>query len=78
VPPTEFQQQSQLAGRLTEIGREYLDIDRITDIAGAAAPVEVSLPEPEPALPKTVRIGYFSDPVFTFYYPENLEALEEA
>ena len=26
--------------------------------------------------PRRVKMGYFKDSVFTFYYPENLEALE--
>ena len=34
---------------------------------------------PAPAVvPKRARVAYFRDSVFTFYYPENLEALEAA
>jgi cobyrinic acid a,c-diamide synthase len=37
------------------------------------------LPSAEPdSLRIPVRIGYFSDPAFSFYYPENLEALSSA
>ncbi|MDA8097718.1 MAG: cobyrinate a,c-diamide synthase [Clostridia bacterium] len=55
-----------------------LDLDRIIEIAQAAPPVESGRGRP-PALPTSnvrPRIAVLRDRAFTFYYPENLEALE--
>lgn len=60
---------------------KYLDLPALLDIARAAAPLEPSraLEAPPPiASAKTARIGVIRDQAFSFYYPENLEALELA
>lgn len=78
VPPAEFGARAEYEGKLVEIAREYLDIDKIVEIAKDCEPLE---PTEAPAgirSKKDVRIGYFSDTAFTFYYPENLERLEES
>lgn len=53
-----------------------LDVDKIIEIAGRAGPLDL----PTRALPgrplPRVRIGVLKDSAFQFYYPENLEALE--
>ncbi|MDP2210513.1 MAG: cobyrinate a,c-diamide synthase [Candidatus Aquicultor sp.] len=55
--------------------KEYVDLDKVVAIARAAPDLpEVELPEIS-ALPAQVRIGIAQDEAFTFYYPENLEAL---
>lgn len=58
-----------------------VDLDRIVKIANRAPALEISenaaaapLAAPSPA----VRIGIMMDRAFTFYYPENLEALRAA
>jgi cobyrinic acid a,c-diamide synthase len=75
VTPSEFASGPELDARLQDIADEYLDIDGLIDVAGSASMLEV----PERDLPLKnqldVKIGYFNDSVFTFYYPENLEAL---
>jgi cobyrinic acid a,c-diamide synthase len=59
----------------------YLDLDAVLEIARSASPLHVSdqdnllIPA---AQPLRVRIGVLRDRAFTFYYPENLEALEGA
>jgi len=61
------------AARLAEA---HLDLDTLLEIAGRAPAVEL----PEREAPKSgppVRIGVLRDEAFSFYYPENLEALEE-
>jgi cobyrinic acid a,c-diamide synthase len=59
----------------------YLDLDAILHMAELASPITIPVPsktvdvhasDPRP------RIGIFRDRAFTFYYPENLEALENA
>jgi cobyrinic acid a,c-diamide synthase len=59
----------------------YLDLDAILKIARSASPLPVIEPEhhANPNDQSTrVRIGILRDRAFTFYYPENLEALESA
>ena len=62
-----------------EAAERYLDLERILELARRAPP----LAEPdEPRRPQNgvqfVRIGVIRDRAFNFYYPENLEALEQA
>ncbi|MEW6647866.1 MAG: cobyrinate a,c-diamide synthase [Pseudomonadota bacterium] len=68
---------------IAEAIARQVDLDRLMDIARSAPP----LPEPEsaPASPrpegggaKVVRIGIARDAAFGFYYPGDLERLEEA
>jgi len=59
----------------------YLDLDAVLQIANSASSLSVSgeLQAITPAVtPSVVKIGILRDRAFTFYYPENLEALEEA
>lgn len=74
VTPAEFKGGSELEVRLAEIAGKYLDVERLTAIARAAAPLPQAVKQPS-TRPPEVRVGYFRDSVFTFYYPENLEAL---
>jgi cobyrinic acid a,c-diamide synthase len=77
VTPSEFENEEGLRSRLLEISERYIDVDRMIEIAEAAGPVTGVTPAPSRAArPSGVKIGYFKDSVFTFYYPENLEALE--
>ncbi|MGE5249733.1 MAG: cobyrinate a,c-diamide synthase [Bacteroidota bacterium] len=60
---------------------KYLDVDEIVRIANAAPRLDVPGGKEIPLsrVPgASCRIGIFRDKAFTFYYPENLEALEEA
>ena len=67
------QEAIETAARLAEA---HLDLDTLLEISGKAPAVE--LPERErPASGPPVRIGVLRDEAFSFYYPENLEALEE-
>jgi cobyrinic acid a,c-diamide synthase len=78
VPPTEFPGRSEVEDKLVEIATNHLDLDKI--LASASEVEDLTVPgemKVEPAKPQ-VRIGYFDDAVFTFYYPENLEALQQS
>jgi cobyrinic acid a,c-diamide synthase len=79
VTPEEYGAISALEGEMLRVGRDCLDLERILAIATTAPPLVVSF-GPEPTLPdgRGLRIAYLRDSAFTFYYPENLEALERA
>ena len=81
VPPAEHAARAGVAGLLSRIAREYLDVDRILACAeGAPALDDVGAANGDPDMParalRPVSIGVVSDSAFSFYYPENLEALE--
>jgi len=78
VTPSEFENEQGLRSTLNDIAERYIDVDRMIQIAEATGPVPGFSPGPPRDAPtsSTATIGYFSDSVFTFYYPENLEALQ--
>ncbi len=53
----------------------YVDVERLLELARAAPPMAAGEPEPKGAPPARHRVGIARDRAFTFYYPENLEAL---
>lgn len=75
-------EQDRLHDRIALLGRlvtDNVDLDALLQVADSVAP----LPEAEKIVclsqqPQRVRIGVLRDKAFSFYYPENLEALEEA
>jgi len=82
VPPAEHAARAGVSGLLRRIAREYLDVDRLLACAeGAPALDDVGAANDGPGTParalRPVTIGVVSDAAFSFYYPENLEALEE-
>lgn len=76
VPPAEYMAGGNITDRLCDIAEQYIDLDRVIDIANQAPPLADIEPVLSPETKPVVRIGYFADSVFTFYYPENLEALQ--
>lgn len=62
---------------------KYLDLELLLQIARSAPPLEVGqvrhpVGRIDDPTDERVRIGVLRDRAFTFYYPENLEALETA
>jgi len=82
ITPDEFEQKSVILDDLRKVIEEYVDIPQILEIAGSAPLLEDEEPETyrdEFHLDKEkVKIGYFKDQAFSFYYPENLENLTAA
>jgi cobyrinic acid a,c-diamide synthase len=77
VPPTERGDGEGLHARLAEFISQHVDVAKVEELARSAPPLPI--PQPSPAIQSApVRIGYFNDSAFTFYYPENLESLERA
>jgi cobyrinic acid a,c-diamide synthase len=69
-------------GALESLGEaisRHVDVDALCAVAREAPPLPVTeLPEPPRPTGRPVRIGVLRDAAFSFYYPENLEALEAA
>ena len=82
ITPDEFEQKSVILDDLRKVIEEYVDIPQILEIAGSAPLLEDEEPETyrdEFHLDKEkVKIGFFKDQAFSFYYPENLENLTAA
>lgn len=78
VPVSEHMSVIEAVNDNIDIARKYLNLQAIVDIAETAPP----LPEYErrcgQGVHSQVRIGVIRDQAFTFYYPENIEALELA
>ncbi len=79
VTPEEHKAVRKLERRLLDSVLPGLDVAAIMRIAHAAPPMPGTI-EPPSALPggSGLKIGYLKDSAFSFYYAENLEALERA
>ena len=79
IPPEEHGGMASAEQELLRLVEGRFDIDALVSIARQAPPLEVA-PEKPAALPggHGLRIGYLRDSAFNFYYPENLEQLEQA
>jgi cobyrinic acid a,c-diamide synthase len=78
ITPSEHSGTSEIVNRLGNLLMDNVDFDKVIEIAESADKLEctkITSLEITEVLDK-VRIGYFSDSAFTFYYPENLECLE--
>lgn len=79
LPPQENPRASEMLDRLHAVMLDNVDVDAIWHLAASAPALY-----PEPVVEKAPavlpagapRIGVLRDSAFTFYYPENLEALE--
>lgn len=73
-------EQDALHSRIDRLGKlvsDHVDIDAILEIAKAAPTLVDTIPaHPVIEIESKVRIGVFKDRAFSFYYPENIEALE--
>ena len=78
IPHREVQDSTLVTDRICHCLEDHLDLNSILAIARSArcgSVVDIETPAKKPAV---VRIGVMLDRVFTFYYPENLEALIQA
>jgi cobyrinic acid a,c-diamide synthase len=77
VPPEEFGDCAALGRRVREFVASRLAFDQIVAIARGALTVDAVRGRPPDGVEgRGLRIGYLRDAAFTFYYPENLEAIE--
>jgi cobyrinic acid a,c-diamide synthase len=79
LPPAEHPDARRALETVREIVENHVDVDGVKALAESAAPLaESELDEPPvvEAVGQT-RIGVIRDSAFNFYYPENLEQLQE-
>ncbi len=77
VTVNEWERVNELLENLGRQMDQYTDLKAILEIAGAAEPLPEYAVNPTKT-DRKARIGIIKDNVFSFYYPENLEALEQA
>jgi cobyrinic acid a,c-diamide synthase len=75
VTPAEHPNAGALAESLAQLVGGRVDLDRITEIASRAPRLTTPPLECRHSDDEAVNIGFLSDSAFTFYYPENLDAL---
>jgi cobyrinic acid a,c-diamide synthase len=79
VTPSEHPHRDLLAQNLLDFVSGRLDFDRLLEVARRASPLATP---PAPALDvpegSGLTLGFLHDSAFSFYYPENLEALRAA
>ena len=81
VSDQEHAGREQALDAMADIVEQWVDIERVLDIAGNALAPAPAPPVPWPAPVVTGEgpvIGYVFDAALWFYYPENLEALQHA
>lgn len=78
VTPEEHSRKEELLKFLQQIVEKYCDTDALTTIAQTASGKVHYENHTLSIVKRQVKICYFSDSAFTFYYPENLEALARA
>jgi cobyrinic acid a,c-diamide synthase len=76
VTPSEYNGDDKLTLKLKDLAKNYLKIENIIKIANNVDSIDTEIAAISKFSKPNVKIGYFKDPVFTFYYPENLESLE--
>ena len=79
IPPEEHGDLEELGRDLLQVVGGFIDLDALVALARSAAPLEIVPHESAPMPPaRSIKIGYLKDSAFSFYYPENLEHLEQA
>lgn len=81
IMPEELDGKTGILNEIKNIIEENVDVSKIYSIIQTASPIEYkpeSIGEVSCSHTDKVVIGYFKDNSFSFYYPENLELLEEA
>lgn len=75
VTPEEYSGTDAMVEYLGQLISDNVDLEHLIEIAQNTENLDCSGEDRGKAVCKDVKIGYFSDSAFTFYYPENLESL---
>lgn len=76
ITAQEMQNLESLKTCLTDAAEQYIDLDALISIAGQSPELVKQVDTGTKKFEPRVRIGVIKDKVFSFYYPENLEALK--
>ena len=77
VTPVEHPDRESVIERLADLMLRFVDLPTLLRVAGSAPPVSIEPVRTVRSDPR-VRVAILRDQAFSFYYPENLIALEEA
>lgn len=77
VTPVEYDNAKNSILEIKKIIKDNVDIESVIKIAKNVTPFTIDKIEVKPTKEKKVIIGIFKDKAFSFYYPENIEALEQ-
>ncbi len=79
ITPDEFENKPAIIEDLRKIVEENINLKKLLEIARLSPPLEQEdhKTQSEIRMREKVKIGYFRDQAFSFYYPENLEALRD-
>lgn len=79
VTPEEHSQNRRVIASAADIISNSVDLQKMKSIAENAPPLNYPSATSGQESPsrKSLRIGYFRSPAFTFYYPENLEVIDQ-
>ena len=79
VPPQEHVTAIRAINTARDLAKKYLDLEGLWRVACQAPPLPAwpEMVQPVAAAAARVTIGVIRDSAFQFYYPENLEALEQ-
>jgi cobyrinic acid a,c-diamide synthase len=79
ITPDEFENKPAIIEDLRKIVEENINLKKLLEIAHLSPPLEQEdyKTQSEIKVREKVKIGYFRDQAFSFYYPENLEALRD-
>ncbi len=79
ITPSEFDKKWEFFDELKNIIKNNVDVEKILNIAESVPLIEhkefEDIKQSKDNKPTNVKIGYFRDKAFSFYYPENLEML---
>lgn len=78
LPPWEHKKAAQVINETRQVAEDYIDIDSILKfITKSIAPKKITVKPTKPKNYSSKKVGVVRDKAFNFYYPENIEALEE-
>lgn len=79
IPVAEHPRSEEMLERAADLVERFVDVGALLKVAREASRLEIGAESPRAAPPASrVRIGVARDAAFSFYYPENLEELEQA
>lgn len=78
IPSNEQNQADEQIRQIANIVSEQVDLDALLEIAAHAPDLHIKTKPQQAPVERTVRVGIARDEAFGFYYPDDLQALENA